>query len=122
VLLVDDLIATGPTLARACRALISAGASRVIVAAAHGQFLERAADLLDAAGIDALLVTGEHPFASAAQRCCHHVKPGQSHCHAVHIVDRRGSCPYRLVEHPCARQTSHHQCPVGDGRLARRGR
>ena len=66
VLLVDDLIATGATLARACRALVSAGASRVIVAAAHGQFLERAADLLDAAGIDALLVTDSLPSARLA--------------------------------------------------------
>ena len=61
VLLVDDVIATGATLARASRALFSAGASRVMVAAAHGQFLERAADLLDAAGIDALLVTDSLP-------------------------------------------------------------
>ncbi len=66
VLLVDDLIASGATLARACRALLSAGASRLIVAAAHGQFLERAADLLDAAGIDALIVTDSLPSARLA--------------------------------------------------------
>lgn len=66
VLLVDDLIATGATLARASRALFAAGASRVIIAAAHGQFLGRAPDLLDAAGIDSLLVTDSLPTARLA--------------------------------------------------------
>lgn len=66
VLLVNDLIATGTTAARASRALLCAGAAKVIVAAAHGQFLERAADLLEAAGIDALLLTDSLPSARLA--------------------------------------------------------
>ncbi len=61
VLLIDDMVGSGTTMARAARALLCAGALRVIGVAGHGLFLERAADLLEAAGLDGLILCDSLP-------------------------------------------------------------
>ncbi len=55
--LVDDLIATGTTLARAAQACRAAGARRVIAAATHGAFTPGAATLLAGEALDELVIT-----------------------------------------------------------------
>lgn len=61
VLLVDDLIATGATLQRAAVALRAAGARRVLACAAHGLFVDTAAERLADPAIDQVLVTDSVP-------------------------------------------------------------
>jgi ribose-phosphate pyrophosphokinase len=55
--IVDDIIASGSTLARAAEACRRAGATRVIAAAAHGLFTGKAAEALGAGPIERTLVT-----------------------------------------------------------------
>jgi ribose-phosphate pyrophosphokinase len=61
VLLFDDLIASGETMKRAAVALRHAGAREVIALAAHGLFIDPAADLLADASIDRIVVTDSVP-------------------------------------------------------------
>ena len=61
VLLHDDLIATGHTLVRAARALRAAGAERVIACAAHGLFVEDAAEALGDPAIERVVVCDSVP-------------------------------------------------------------
>lgn len=61
VLLFDDLIATGTTLARAAQALRRDGAARVVAFAAHGLFAEPAARTLAEAAIDRVVVADGVP-------------------------------------------------------------
>lgn len=61
VLLIDDLISTGGTLARAARAARRAGARRVVALAAHGLFMPGAAEALDHAAIERVVVTDVVP-------------------------------------------------------------
>jgi len=61
VILFDDLIASGETLARAQRALRSAGARQVVACAAHGLFVGSAASILAEAGFERVLVTDSVP-------------------------------------------------------------
>jgi len=61
VVIVDDLIAGGTTVRRAAEACARAGATRIIVAAAHGVFSAQAADTLNAAPLDSLFVTDSVP-------------------------------------------------------------
>jgi ribose-phosphate pyrophosphokinase len=61
VLLLDDLIATGETMRRAADALRHAGASAVVAFAAHGLFIEPAAQVLAAPNVDRLFVTDSVP-------------------------------------------------------------
>jgi ribose-phosphate pyrophosphokinase len=61
VLLLDDLIASGDTMKRAAQALRHAGAREVIACAAHGLFIEPAADVLADAAISQVLVTDSVP-------------------------------------------------------------
>lgn len=61
VLLVDDLVATGHTLAQAATALKRAGARRVVALAAHGLFTPGAAQALAEPALDALVVTDSVP-------------------------------------------------------------
>ena len=67
-LIVDDLIASGGTLARAARACREQGATAVYAAAAHALFLPETADKLGAAGLDRLLVTDSIPVAAKIGR------------------------------------------------------
>ena len=55
--IIDDLVSSGGTLARAAAALIEAGAEPAIVAVAHGVFSTDAADTLKGAPIAKFLVT-----------------------------------------------------------------
>jgi ribose-phosphate pyrophosphokinase len=63
VVLVDDMISTGRTLAEAARKLRHAGATRVDVAATHALFAEHAARVLEAAGVRSIWTTDSvrHP-------------------------------------------------------------
>ena len=63
-LIVDDLIASGGTLARAARACREQGASAVYAAAAHALFLPETTTHLGGAGLDRLLVTDSIPVAA----------------------------------------------------------
>ena len=61
VLLLDDLIASGQTIKRAALALRQAGAREVIACAAHGLFIDPAAQALADAAIAQVLVTDSVP-------------------------------------------------------------
>ena len=61
-LILDDLIASGGTLARAAVACRAQGASAVYAAAAHALFLPATAGRLAEAGLDRLLVTDSIPL------------------------------------------------------------
>ena len=60
-IVVDDLISTGGTLARAAAACQARGAKRVYAAATHGLFIEPAARSLATAGLERLVVTDTIP-------------------------------------------------------------
>ena len=62
-LIVDDLVSSGGTLARAAVACRGAGATGVTAAVAHGLFLPEAAANFTAAGLDAVLITDSVPNA-----------------------------------------------------------
>jgi len=61
VLVLDDLIATFGTIARAADALAAAGARRVLAFAAHGLFVGAAAEALLASGVERLVITDSVP-------------------------------------------------------------
>lgn len=61
VLIIDDLISTGNTLARAARAARAAGAKRVITFATHGLFMRGAAEALADPAIERVVVTDSVP-------------------------------------------------------------
>ncbi len=56
VILFDDLISSGTTLCRAAVKCREAGASRIFAAATHGLFIGKAAEVLDAAAFDGVVV------------------------------------------------------------------
>jgi ribose-phosphate pyrophosphokinase len=60
-LVIDDLISTGGTLARAARAARKAGARRVIALVTHGLFMAGSAEALADPAIDRLVVTDAVP-------------------------------------------------------------
>ncbi len=62
-LLVDDLIDTGRTIAKAAQALKQNGATSVIVAATHAVFSDPAVELLQSDDIDSVVVTDTLPLA-----------------------------------------------------------
>jgi ribose-phosphate pyrophosphokinase len=61
-LIVDDLIDTGRTIAKAAAALKEAGATKVIVAATHAVFSDPATELLQGEFIDSVVVTDTLPL------------------------------------------------------------
>src|SRR5690606_18214939 len=61
-LLVDDLIDTGRTIAKAAEALKAHGATGVVVAATHAVFSEPAVDILQSDAIDRVVVTDTLPL------------------------------------------------------------
>jgi ribose-phosphate pyrophosphokinase len=70
-LVIDDLISTGGTLARAARAARAAGARRVIALVTHGLFMPGAAEALSDPAIERLVMTDAVPpfrLASGAAR------------------------------------------------------
>lgn len=60
-IIVDDLIATGGTLARAARACRAGGATQVFAAAAHGLFMAGAPELMAETALDGIVVTNTVP-------------------------------------------------------------
>jgi ribose-phosphate pyrophosphokinase len=68
VVIVDDIISTGGTIAEATRILYKSGARRVVVAATHGLLVGEALKKLEEAGVyklilaDTLLVRYDHPL------------------------------------------------------------
>ena len=60
-LIVDDLISSGTTIARAARACRTAGATRVVAMATHGLFVGDANRILGEAPLDGVLVTDSVP-------------------------------------------------------------
>ena len=61
-LIVDDIIDTGRTIAKAAEALKAAGALKVIVAATHAVFSDPAVELLQSEFIDSVVVTDTLPL------------------------------------------------------------
>jgi ribose-phosphate pyrophosphokinase len=61
VLLLDDMISSGTTLARAAAACREHGAARVWAAATHGLFTGKAESVLTAAALDPVVVTNTVP-------------------------------------------------------------
>jgi ribose-phosphate pyrophosphokinase len=61
VLVVDELISTGGTIARAARAAAAAGARRVVALAAHGLFMPGAPETLAAPELERIVVADAVP-------------------------------------------------------------
>jgi ribose-phosphate pyrophosphokinase len=61
-ILVDDMISTGTTLARAARACRENGATRVVAVASHAVFAAESNEILAPAGIDEIVVTDTIPL------------------------------------------------------------
>ena len=66
-LLVDDLIDTGLTIAKAAEALKHSGATRVVVAATHAVFSDPAVEVLQSDFIDQVVVTDTLPLEKSKQ-------------------------------------------------------
>jgi ribose-phosphate pyrophosphokinase len=60
---VDDMISTGGTLAKAAEAILDRGATRVITVASHGIFAGEATQVLEQSPIERVVVTNTIPFA-----------------------------------------------------------
>ncbi len=69
VAIVDDIISTGGTMAKATGKLLAQGADRVLVAATHGIFAGEAEDRLEKAGVEKILVTDSVPTEHSVISC-----------------------------------------------------
>lgn len=61
VFIIDDMISTGTTIARAAAACKEAGATRVIAAVTHGLFSSKAGDVLSQQHLDQIFITNTIP-------------------------------------------------------------
>jgi ribose-phosphate pyrophosphokinase len=73
VIIVDDLIAGGSTMARAARACAAAGAARVMAVATHGLFSAGAADKLADSPLEKIFLTDSVPLKIPDQRLARRV-------------------------------------------------
>jgi len=64
---VDDMISTGGTLAKAAEAILSRGATKVYTVATHGIFAGDAIGVLEASPIEKVIVTDTIPFSDALE-------------------------------------------------------
>jgi ribose-phosphate pyrophosphokinase len=60
-IILDDLVSTGGTLARAAHACAERGATRVYAAASHGIFVGEANEVLASSGLERLIITNSIP-------------------------------------------------------------
>ena len=65
-IVVDDMISTGGTLAKAAEAILARGATSVRTVATHGIFAGEAIDVLEKSPIEKIIVTNTIPFGDAA--------------------------------------------------------
>ena len=70
LLIVDDIIDTGNTIAVAAQALIEAGAAEIRVAATHGLFSDGAKEKLDNAPIEEIVITNSLPVSEDKRPRC----------------------------------------------------
>lgn len=63
---VDDMISTGGTLAKAAEAILARGATKVITVATHGIFAGEAIAVLEQSPIENIIVTNTIPFGNVA--------------------------------------------------------
>lgn len=61
VIIIDDLISSGTTLARAAEACMAAGAKKIYAAATHGAFTAKAGPILAESAIEKVIVTNTIP-------------------------------------------------------------
>jgi ribose-phosphate pyrophosphokinase len=64
---VDDMISTGGTLAKAAEAIIARGATQVFTVASHGIFAGEAVKVLDDSQIERVIVTNTIPFPEVSE-------------------------------------------------------
>ncbi len=64
---VDDMISTGGTLAKAAEAILARGATKVYTVATHGIFAGEAIEVLEASPIEKVIVTNTIPFVGVDQ-------------------------------------------------------
>jgi len=64
---VDDMISTGGTLAKAAEAIKARGATQVYTVASHGIFAGEAVEVLERSGIEKVIVTNTIPLADDAK-------------------------------------------------------
>ena len=65
---VDDMISTGGTLAKAAEAILARGATKVYTVASHGIFAGDAIDVLDRSPIERVIVTNTIPIVAPVER------------------------------------------------------
>ena len=64
---VDDMISTGGTLAKAAEAILARGATKVYTVATHGIFAGEAIEVLESSAIEKVIVTNTIPFAGVEE-------------------------------------------------------
>lgn len=101
VVIFDDMISTGGTIARAAEACKERAAKAVLVAAAHGIFLAGAAETLARAPIERILVTNSLPQSGGANTAFRErievVDAGPLLAHAIESIHAGGSISETLT-------------------------